>query len=233
MTLSTGGSTTSLRSLSYQETTVLPSTVKQAKRQPMLVYTGNCDDCDPIPSIVGSIFCSLYGILTCCKCCSGDCCEAFSYQKLPFCKKPLEPNEDMDILAETSLEDVQQKLVAAREQLGQLDETLNTRRKVHRCASTLLCPIVCLPRSIDCVIDTLAEMDDYPQNQRPSPETQLDLMYQFTLPCLERNEERGRLGLRQFLSPPELQRMVDLETAIIPGLENKATLLASDSQNSH
>ena len=209
---------------------------RAARREPLFVCTDNCDDCDLAYSCIGGIFFAIYGIVTCCQCCSGDCLDVCTYQKLPICQKPLVPNLNLDDLPETSADQVQWKLAAAREQLSQLDQTLNRRRKVHRCASILLCPVVCLPRSIDCVLCTINDFydDDYnvmnnmgnrSQNRRPYPETQLDLMYQFTLPFLEQDEERGRLGLRQFLSPPEVQRMTELETNIIPDLMKKAELL--------
>ncbi len=189
---------------------------------PMVVCTRECEcNIDPCRGAALSVLLLTYGVLTCCDCCSGNCLDVCTYEKLPFCKTPLEPNGEMGDLPETTLVEIDRKLGAANEQLLQLDEEYRRRKRIHRCASTLLCPLVVVPRS--CTEILHIEDDFYPsQNSRPSPETSLDLIYQFTLPLLKQEEEMGRVGLRQFLSPPEVQRMIELENTIIPTLKDKA-----------
>jgi hypothetical protein len=129
----------------------------------------------------------------------------------------------MDTLPETSPEEIQVKLEAARLHLKNLDQTLSTRRKTHRCVSASLCLCVCPSRTLVSIAhsDPDGYGPSYNQSLRPQPNTKLDLTYQFTLPCLEQDTEMNRRGLRQFLSAPEVQRMIDLETTIIPSLEKK------------
>lgn len=201
---------------------VMNGVVPRAVHQPMVVYNRECE-CSPssVLGVVCGVFCLVYGVATCCDCCSGDCLDVCTYENLPFWKTRLEPNNDLDRLPEETKEQIAAKLNVAMAQLAQLDQSFQTRKRVHRCASTLLCPLVCLPRSLSFAWHC---DDDPPQNQnlRPYPETNLDLIYQFTLPCLRQSEERGRVGLREFLSPPEVQRMIDLETKIIPALQEKS-----------
>lgn len=180
----------------------------------MCEFTNECG-CkpDPITVCCVSILGSLYGVVTCFECCSGECIDVCTYQRLPICQDSLEPDgESLDHLPEQTPQEIQQKLQAARAQLSQLDQTLNTRRKTHRCVSTLLCPFVFVPRCITCFIHS--DDDHYDACSRPQPNTQLDLAYQWTLPWLQINERENRKGFLEFLSPPETQRMKDLTTIV-------------------